>query len=279
MSNKRKTKGSDFDNSENSITTLEEKIILKLKDHIKLLIKEEVDNAIDKYKVENESLKAEVIELKASQEFICSKYDTLKAEYDSLEKNSKQQKAEISQLANDSSILAKMAFNESSKLDNIEQYGRRQNLEFKGVPLSEGENTSKIITDLIKLLNIDIKQNDISTSHRLHSKYNQNSTKNQDPPVIIARFINRDIRNEIYSKRKLASNISAENFPIKGMRKLFINENLTQHRKKLLWITKKRAKENHFKHVWTNNGKILARKTDDSAVLIINDENELYKLS
>jgi len=94
---------------------------------------------------------------------------------------------------------------------------------------------------LAKLLNVEISKTDISASHRLPPPLQQDSTKTPDHQTFIARFINRNIRNEIYSKRKAAKTMKAEDFPIHGMNKLFVNENLTQRRKKLLRFTKQKA--------------------------------------
>jgi len=43
-----------------------------------------------------------------------------------------------------------MATSEEIKLDNIEQYGRRQNLEFKGVPVTGNEDTGAIVVKLVQ---------------------------------------------------------------------------------------------------------------------------------
>ena len=75
-----------------------------------------------------------------------------------------------------------------------------------------------------KNLNIKLKESNIATSYQL-----PNFTNNH--PVIIARFINRDVRNLLFQKRKIL--IKIRDFGIPGMINLFINENLTQRRRKL----------------------------------------------
>ena len=58
---------------------------------------------------------------------------------------------------------------------------------------------------------------------KLHSKIG-------DPRGIIARFISRNVRIEIYSKRAVVESIDEKDFPLQNMerKKIFINENLTQ---------------------------------------------------
>ena len=77
----------------------------------------------------------------------------------------------------------------------MDQYNRRENLEFHGIPISPDKNTKHIIKAMAKTLNIDLKENDISTYHRLPESSSNN------PSIITARFTNRDVRNLIFQKR------------------------------------------------------------------------------
>ena len=64
--------------------------------------------------------------------------------------------------------------------------------------------------------------------------------------------------------------------------KIFINENLTQARKRLLWLTKQKAKAKNFFpiHVitWIMNGRIYVRKDDAASSIIIQSEEDLHAL-
>ena len=62
---------------------------------------------------------------------------------------------------------------EQDKVDSIEQYGRRNNLEIVGVPY-KGENANKIAMVVCKLIDVDITQDQISTSHLLQTKKRAN---------------------------------------------------------------------------------------------------------
>ena len=54
----------------------------------------------------------------------------------------------------------------------------------------------KIIKSMAKKLHIDLKDEDISNSHRFPSTSNNH-------PIIVVRFTSRDIRNNIYQKGKI----------------------------------------------------------------------------
>ena len=126
---------------------------------------------------------------------------------------------------------------EEKMRDDLDQYNRRENLEFHGIPLNPNENINHIIKTMAKKLNIDLKENGISTSHHLPKSLSNN------PPIIIARFTNRDIRNLIFQKRK--NLIGVRDYGIDGMKNLFINKNLTPRRKKLFSLAYK--KKNYLK--------------------------------
>ena len=176
---------------------------------IQIDIKKLVDDAVkawkSEYMQEISILKAELVELKDSQKFICSQYDDLKQDHDHLLLTNKQQEDEIKRLQTNSQLVAEKEAKESEKLDALVQYGRRQNLEFTGIPETQGEDTNKLIIEVAKHIGVEITKDQISTSHRLparRTRHDNDSTK-ISPPPIIAKFVNRDIWNEIYAKRKL----------------------------------------------------------------------------
>ena len=81
------------------------------------------------YQLEIKTLRAEVIEIKESQAFICNQYDSLKAEYDKMIEVNTLQKEKISDLKSQADALKAQEIKDSIKVDVVEQYGRRQNLE------------------------------------------------------------------------------------------------------------------------------------------------------
>ena len=75
------------------------------------------------------------------------------------------------------------------------------------------------------------------------------------PRPIIARFWDANVRNTVYSKKKL----------LKG-KKFFISENLTKHRMKLLNESNEKYGK---KNVWTREGRIYARDGDQVIIIIL----------
>lgn len=272
------------------------KVIAILREEMKDICEQELVAYKNKHEEVIAALRAEIIELKLSQEFVCAKYDeiveinqkqkdeinnlkqshdSLSSEYVNLKALNDLQTNKLKTLQSNSADLEKKSNSEAIKLDAIDQYSRRQNLEIHGVPIIENEDVIDIVCKISKLVGVKVEKKDISTAHRMPPK---RRAKVVDPPAIIARFINRNLRNEIYNRRVVAKHVTDNDFPVQGMKKLFINENLTQARKWLLWRTKQTAKARDFTFIWTMNGKIYVRKDDESVSIIIQCENDLDKL-
>ena len=130
--------------------------------------------------------------------------------------------------------INKQQYETEEQLDDLEQYGQRENLEIHGIPWTKQENTNEIVQKVARELNVKVSESDISTSHRL--PLGMLNDKNHHPPIIV-RFSNQDKRNEVFRKRHAikphanpSSNLSSPNvIP----RDFAIRENLTKFRKQL----------------------------------------------
>ena len=80
----------------------------------------------------------------------------------------------------------------------------------------------------------------------------------------------------MYENRFKAKNI--DNFFVKDMTCLYINENLTQRRKRLFWKTKQKASELNYNYIWSNSGQIYVRKDEESNRILIKTESDLDNL-
>ena len=132
-----------------------------LNDNVNQLVAQAIAVWKKEYQLEIETLTAEVIEIKESQAFICNQYDSLKAEYDKLIEVNTLQKEEICDLTSQAAALKTKEIKDSIKVDELEQYGRRQNLEIVGVLEKENENTNAIVLEVAKMLDVDIMSSHI----------------------------------------------------------------------------------------------------------------------
>ena len=120
------------------------------------------------------------------------------------------------------------------KLDELDQYGRRENIRIRGVPESfdAKDDGEFVVLNIASELNIKIKTEDIQSAHRL-GRIRPNASK---PRPVLIRLISYKMRNELlYSKFKLKN---SEEF-----RQAFITEDLTPLRLQLFNYVKRELKD------------------------------------
>jgi len=79
--------------------------------------------------------------------------------------------------------------------NELQQYSRRNCLEINGIEVKNEELTDQIVQSVAKSVGVNVQLSDISVSHRL-AKQN-----NGDPSGIIAKFVSRRTRDQIFSNK------------------------------------------------------------------------------
>ena len=136
------------------------------------------------------------------------------------------------------------------------------------------EDVSQLVIDVDEKIGVKLQRADISVAHRLPTKPGRDKN---GPNTVIARFVKREVRNEIYYKRYLLKEINDDNHD-DSQKRFYINEKLTQKRKKRFWLAKQKIKALQYKFIWTNNGCIFVRKDINSEKISIKDENDCEHL-
>ena len=89
------------------------------------------------------------------------------------------------------------------RIDDGDQYSRRQNLLIDGIPLRKHEKPEDIrrqVMNEIRNLDLDIDEIELDRAHRAEEPYEDNKGRWCQP--VIARFVSWDPRNEVYQARK-----------------------------------------------------------------------------
>lgn len=145
------------------------------------------------------------------------------------------------------------------EVNSLAQYQRLNNLEIKGIP-KDALDALSVVRKIGEVTSVKLEENDIDICHHV-------PTQKKDHHNIIVRMVSRLKRNKLLRKaRKMRLTCSSLGLA-GGDSRIFINEHLTLFNKQLMGAAVARKKAQHWKHLWTNTGKIFARKTDDSPVL------------
>ncbi|CAF4650307.1 unnamed protein product, partial [Didymodactylos carnosus] len=136
------------------------------------------------------------------------------------------------------------------------QYDRRLNILVHGIPEKDGEITNDLFIDMCDSIQVNIKQTDISTSHRLGKKC---VDKNRP---IICRLLRYDTRKELFSnKNKLKQ---TENYKRVNIAEDLTNYNLQLFKRARLILVKNNVYALNGR-IWysTASGKIMIRSDYD----------------
>ena len=143
-------------------------------------------------------------ELTESQHFINTEFEDCKSNQKDNEEGAKSAEAKILNLNVQLQSLQETLRDEQSKINDLEQYGRRSMVEISNVPVKTEESMKSIITALATIMNVNSFRydNDVDVAHRLNSKLSL-------PPIIVM-FRSRAKRNEFCEKHKTIRNIALQ---------------------------------------------------------------------
>ena len=247
--------------------------------HLTKLIEKLLDkklNPIVKTLDEVKSKTAKIDHIEQSLNFLSEKYDVLLSKVADLEETNKS-------LIKENKFLRESLHDSNNQLDqqkqeinNIEQYSRRECLEIRGVPVQSGDNTNEIISNIGEQIGVDIRDDDISISHRLAAD-NRNTNSSKRYPAIIVKFFRRTVRDQFYKARKNLRNISSRDIGITRLAesKIYISESLSQRNKKLFNKCLEAKKQLNYKFIWTMNGKIYLRKDECSPSICVANTSDI----
>ena len=148
------------------------------------------------------------------------------------------------------SLLSRVAALEKTA-DQSEQYSRRNSLRISGFEETTGESTDDIVVSMAATIGCDLQLHEIDRSHRV-GKPDVNRTKHRE---ILVKFVSYRARQKLYKmKTALKDN---------GYGGVFLNEDLTKNRSKVLFEARKVVKADRAKGAWSADGNILIKDFKD----------------
>lgn len=207
-------------------------------------------------------LKEQIKEVQSSQSFINAQFEDLKDAVNNLELRVKR----VESVTPDLMVLTK-------RVEELEQRSRMNNIEVRGLPESPKENCILASCRIGDVLGIENPKMSVIAAHRVPSL-----NKNVPKPLIIRLDSNSAREKWLSAFRKnksLTAHDIATSFP---KSRVFLNEHLSPHNRKLLADTKKEAKLHGFKYVWTRDAKIFVRREDGGKISRIRNEEDIKNI-
>ena len=160
--------------------------------------------------------------------------------------------------------------------DRLEQYTRKNSLEIHGIPESAYSTTEEVVMKLAEALEVSITPQDVEISHKL---------KRRGIKPIIVKFANHKVKSNIYRSRTKLKNIKVSNlFPsadaatLAAGNRIFLHENLTSYRKKIVNRANELRRDSLLLSVWTLDGKVYVKTSPEGRPIKINDLEDLENL-
>ena len=160
-------------------------------------------------------------------------------------------------------------------IDTLEQYSRKNSIEIVGIPENVCENEEAVLK-IAAALNVQVKAEDIDICHRV---------KRKKSSPIIARFISHKVKRALYKNRVQLKNVKmSQLFPSASAAarvasdRIFINENLTVNRRKLVKLANDKKADGLVLGVWTVDGKVFVKTSPEGRPIRIYEEADLDNL-
>ena len=158
------------------------------------------------------------------------------------------------------------------RVDMLEQYSRRQQLIFDGIPESNAEDTDIAVINKCAKVNVTLTPLDIQRSHRL------GRPREGRPRPIIAHFshykhkrsIVQAAKKDLFEKLNAAKNGNTKKFKVA----IQVKECLTSKRAEMVRFILGLKEKRKVKSVWTEDGVIVIRLPESDKLIRINTESE-----
>ncbi|XP_041972076.1 uncharacterized protein LOC121728046 [Aricia agestis] len=202
--------------------------------------------------------------------------------YESFKKDLEDKTVVIKTLQSENDKLKSTVNELSDRLCTLEQNMRESNIEINGIPESKSENLINIFSQLAKVTNYQLQENDVMNITRV-AKLNRDSTR---PRSVIVKLPSTRHRDAIlaaiatHNKKEPKNKLNTYHLGFDGpSTPVFVTEHLSPSNKSLHAATRKKAKELAYKFVWVRGGRIYMRKDEHSQARLIRNFASLNNIS
>ena len=159
---------------------------------------------------------------------------------------------------------------QQTKLDDLEQHGRRDSLRVAGIPENpDHDDTDAAVLEVCQLMKMDppLEAKDIAVSHRV-GKQRQGQHRQ-----ILVKFATRNVRERVFRAKSALKDVNSDS---NSGRKIFINEDLTQRRAALARDARSLKNNGAIADTWTIYGKVFVKDVHNH-VSVIAQPRDLIK--
>ena len=212
--------------------------------------------------------------MEKSMAFINHQYEDLLKKHTSAEENMKE-------LCKENSEMKGCINDLSSRISQLEQQTRANNVEIQCLPEKKQENLIDIVSQLSKVVGSGIQDNDIKHCTRVAKQ----SASNTRPRAVVVQLTSPRSRDQFlaatmkFNKANSDNKLNTTHLGYAGPKSpIYITEHLSTTNKTLHAAARIKAKEIGYQFVWVRGGRIFMRKTQESEHILVRNRDTLNSL-
>lgn len=168
---------------------------------------------------------------------------------------------------------------QGNKIAELEQYSRRNCLNYTGVPENKDENTVQLAIDLAKMANVKIDKADIDRAHRIGKPRTPAPGQSAAPPrILVVKYVSYLKREAIWFGRKelrTAKPPRGSSLTEADMKAVFVQENLTKANQEIMYLARQLKKAGKIWAAWTDGCVLKVKKSQQSATVRLSSKADL----
>lgn len=208
--------------------------------------------------------------------------DFFSKQFDDLKSRLEEKSATVEKLQRDNEQLMSTVKDLGQRINLAEQHLRESNVEINGIPEHRSENLLTTLNQLAKTVDSPLIDGDILHVTRV-AKIDKDSNR---PRAVIVKLRSPRCRDGLlaavtkFNKTNSKEKLSSQHLGIAGPPlPIYVSEHLTPSNKSLHAAARKRAKEMSFRFVWIRNGRIFARKDENSQAIMIRNHDSIKNIN
>ena len=160
---------------------------------------------------------------------------------------------------------------QGERLAELEQYSRRNCLNFTGIPEARDENTVQLAIDVAKMFNVKLDRTDLDRAHRVGKLRKTAPGQTAPPPrTLVVKFASYLKREAVWFGRKELKNAKpprGSTLTEDGMKNAFISENLTKRNQEIMYRARQLRRQGKLWAAWSDGCVLKVKKTQQAATV------------
>lgn len=224
--------------------------------------------------LEFKTIKEEMKDFRNAMEFMNDQFENVLKEHKATEEHVRMLRDQNKQVEATMTDL-------QARINLLEQNARSKNIEIQCLPEKKTENLKTIVKDISKVIECEMKDEDILHVTRI-AKANPESSRPRSVVVELRSTLLRDhflAATINFNKKNPSNKLNSSHISCSGPKvPIYITEHLSSYNRSLHAAARLAAKEKNYKFVWIRGGRVFMRKTEGDRYILVKDRNTLTNL-